>query len=153
MGAAATPVPPTGNPERCTTAELTGSLGPPDGAAGSIYRTLILTNTGNRSCELTGFPGVSYVAGEQGEQIGPAAAMLGDRGGPVPLAVGAAAGAQLRLVNVGNYDVAACRPTPVRGLRVYPPGDTAALFVPLDGVGCAGTPPGDQLTVQTLNPR
>jgi L-glyceraldehyde 3-phosphate reductase len=31
---------------------------------------------------------------------------------------------------------------PVRGLRVYPPGDTAALFVPVEGTGCAGTPPG-----------
>jgi Protein of unknown function (DUF4232) len=147
-----TPTPQAGNPERCTTAELTGSLGPAEGAAGSIYRPLLLTNTGRRTCELTGFPGVSYVDGEDGQQIGPAAAMLGDRGGPVRLAVGAAASAQLRLVNVANYDAAVCRPTPVRGLRVYPPGDTAALFVPTDGTGCAGTPPGDQLTVQTLNP-
>jgi hypothetical protein len=57
------------------------------------------------------------------------------------------------LVNVANYDAAVCRPTPVRGLRVYPPGDTAALFVPAEGTGCAGTPPGDQLSVQTLTAR
>jgi hypothetical protein len=54
---------------------------------------------------------------------------------------------------VANYDAAVCRPTPVRGLRVYPPGDTAALFVPAEGTGCAGTPPGDQLSVQTLTAR
>jgi hypothetical protein len=144
------PAPPPGNPDRCTTAELTGSLGPAEGAAGSVIRTLLLTNTGGRTCELTGFPGVSYVAGDDGHQVGPAAAMSGERGGPVRLAPGAAAGAMLKLVDVANYDAAQCRPTPVRGLRVYPPGDTASLFVPADGTGCAGTPPGDQLSVQTL---
>jgi hypothetical protein len=147
------PAQPAGNPERCTTAELTGSLGPGEGAAGSVYRTLLLTNTGGRACELTGFPGVSYVTGDGGQQVGPAAAMSGERGGPVRLAAGAAAGAELKLVNVANYDAAVCRPTPVRGLRVYPPGDTAALFVPAEGTGCAGTPPGDQLSVQTLTAR
>ncbi|MBW0117632.1 DUF4232 domain-containing protein [Pseudonocardia abyssalis] len=142
-----------GDPERCTTGELTGSLADGDAAAGSRFVTLVLTNTGTRTCELTGFPGVSYVAGDDGHQVGPAAAMDGPRGGEVRLAVGAAAGAQVRMVNVANYDAAACSPTPVRGLRVYPPGDTASLFVPMDGTGCAGTPPGEQLTVQTLAAR
>lgn len=152
-GGTAAPAQAAGNPARCTTAELTGSLGPGEGAAGSVYRTLLLTNTGGRACELTGFPGVSYVTGDGGQQVGPAAAMSGERGGPVRLAAGASAGADLKLVNVANYDAAVCRPTPVRGLRVYPPGDTAALFVPVEGTGCAGTPPGDQLSVQTLTAR
>jgi hypothetical protein len=55
------------------------------------------------------------------------------------------------LVNVANYDAGVCRPTPVRGLRVYPPGETAALVVPATGTGCAGTPPGPQLTVRTIS--
>ena len=142
--------PPSGNPDRCTTAELAGSLGPAEGAAGSVIRTLLLTNASARTCELTGFPGVSYVAGDDGHQVGPAAAMSGERGGAVRLAPGAAAGALLKQVNVVNYDASVCRPIPVRGLRVYPPGDTASLFVPAEGTGCAGTPPGDQLSVQTL---
>lgn len=142
-----------GNPDRCTTAELTGSLADGDAGAGSRFTTLVLTNTGTRACELTGFPGVSYVTGDDGHQVGPAAAMEGARGGEVRLAVGASAGAPLRLVNVQNYDAAVCSPTPVRGLRVYPPGDTASLFVPLEGTGCASTPPGDQLVVQTLASR
>lgn len=140
----------TGNPLRCTSAELSGSLGTAEGAAGSVYRTLLLTNTGDRTCELTGFPGVSYVAGADGHQVGPAASMSGPRGGPVQLVPGAAAVADVREVNVANYDAAVCRPTPVRGLRIYPPGDTASLFVATDGTGCAGTPPGDQLSVTTL---
>jgi hypothetical protein len=141
------------DPQRCTTAELTGSLGDSDAAAGSVYRTLILTNTGNRPCELRGFPGVSYVTGDDGHQIGPAAEMSGDRGGAVRLDVGGSAGATLQLVNVANFDPAVCLPTPVRGLRVYPPGDTASLFVATEGTGCAGTPPGLQLSVQTVTAR
>ena len=49
--------------------------------------------------------------------------------------------ALVQFVRVANFDAAVCKPTPVRGLRVYPPGDTASLFVPAAGTGCAGTPP------------
>ena len=84
---------PSGNPGRCTTAELAGSLGPAEGAAGSVIRALLLTNNSGRTCELTGFPGVSDVAGDDGHQVGPAAAMSGERGGPVRLTPGAAASA------------------------------------------------------------
>ena len=139
-------------PARCTTGELSASLGEGDAAAGSVYRPLIFTNTGSHTCELHGFPGVSYVAGDDGHQVGPAAAMSGERGGQVPIAPGGTARAQLQLVNVQNYDPAACHPVPVRGLRVYPPGDTAALFVPVEGTGCSATPPGIQLSVQTITP-
>ena len=133
------------------TDELRGSLGPAEGAAGSVYVPLVLTNIGGRTCELRGFPGVSYVAGNDGHQVGPAAAMSGPRG-EVVLKPGAAAAAQLQLVNVANFDAGLCRPTPVRGLRVYPPGDTTSLFIERAGTGCAGPPPGNQLSVQTLTP-
>ncbi len=144
------PGPADTNPQRCDTPELKGSLGAGDGAAGSVIQTLILTNVGTRTCELRGFPGVSYVAGTDGHQVGPAAAMSGARGGEIVLAPGKAAGAQLKLVNVQNYDAAVCKPTPVRGLRVYPPGATASLYVERAGTGCSATPPGDQISVQTV---
>src|SRR5262249_52359664 len=112
----------------------------------------VLTNAGSRTCELRGFPGVSYVTGDDGHQVGPAAAMSGERGGEVVLKPGAAAAAQLQLVNVANFDAAVCNPTPVRGLRVYPPGDTTSLYIEHAGPGCAGTPPGNQLSVETLKP-
>jgi hypothetical protein len=154
---AATSAAPAGEPgsdalPRCATGELSASLGEGGAAAGSVYRQLVFTNTGARACELRGFPGVSYVTGDDGHQVGPAAEMAGERGGQVPIAPGGTARAQLRLVNVQNYDPAACSPTPVRGLRVYPPGDTAALYVPMEGTGCAATPPGAQLSVQTITP-
>lgn len=138
---------------RCTTAELTTGLGAADAGAGSVFRALIFTNTGSRTCALRGFPRVSYVAGDDGHQVGPAAEMSGDRGGEVRMGVGGSAAAALRLVDVRNDDEAVCRPTPVRGLRIYPPGDTASRFVPMEGTGCAGTPPGAQLSVRTVTAR
>jgi Protein of unknown function (DUF4232) len=146
---AAASVQPGGTP-RCTTAELRATLGAGDGAAGSVYRPLLFTNTGARTCALRGFPGVSYVGGDDGHQVGPAAQEVGDRGGAVTLRPGGQAAATVQFVQVANFDPAVCRPTPVRGLRVYPPGDTASLFVAADGTGCAGTPPGPQLTVRTM---
>ena len=138
-------------PQRCTTGELSASLGQGDAGAGSAFFPLIFTNTGSRTCELRGFPGVSYVAGDDGHQVGQAADMSGERGAQVPIAPGGTAVAQLRLVNALNFDEAVCRPTPVRGLRVYPPGDTASLFVAMDGgTGCAGPLTESLLSVQTI---
>ncbi|GAA4876497.1 DUF4232 domain-containing protein [Pseudonocardia benzenivorans] len=136
---------------RCTAGELGLSLGQGDAGAGSVFQPLIFTNKGNRTCELTGFPGVSYVAGDDGHQVGPAAAMSGPRGPEVPIAPGRSAQAQVQFVQVANFDAAVCQPTPVRGLRVYPPGETASLFVAMNNqTGCAGNPPGPQLTVKTM---
>lgn len=136
---------------RCTAAELTVTLGQGEGAAGSTYAPLVFTNKGTRTCELTGFPGVSYVAGDDGHQVGPAAVMSGAHGPEISMAPGRASQAQVQFVQVANFDAAVCKPTPVRGLRVYAPGETASIFVPMTGAtGCAGTPPGPQLSVQTM---
>ncbi|MGH3949110.1 MAG: DUF4232 domain-containing protein, partial [Pseudonocardiaceae bacterium] len=46
-----------------------------------------------------------------------------------------------------------CKPTEVRGLRVYPPQETRSLFVEYSTTGCANEDiPGNQLTVQTIRP-
>jgi len=145
---AATPA--AGGTPRCTTGGLSAALGEGDAAAGSVTRPLLFTNTGAAPCELRGFPGVSYVAGADGHQVGPAAVETGERAGEVVLRPGGKAQALVQFVQVANFDAAVCQPTPVRGLRVYPPGDTASLFVAADGTGCAGTPPGPQLSVRTV---
>jgi hypothetical protein len=146
----ATPPSGSASPVRCTTPELSAALGPPEGTAGSVFRLIVFSNKGSRTCELQGFPGVSYVAGDDGHQVGPAAQRSGEGGPAVRIAPGGTAVATLQLVNVQNFDPAACMPTAVRGLRVYPPGDTVSLFVPADGTGCAGTPPQPQLFVRTV---
>ncbi|MGW5050773.1 DUF4232 domain-containing protein [Actinokineospora sp. NPDC004072] len=137
-------------PTDCQSTELSLSIEDDSAGAGTVYRELVFTNTGSRTCTMQGFPGVSYVAGEDGHQVGPAAYREGTKGGPVSLKPGSAAVAPIGLVNVRNYDEAVCKPTEVRGLRVYPPQETEALFVAMDGLGCAGTPPGNQLVVKTI---
>ncbi len=123
-------------PVGCTTAQLRLGLGPAQGAAGSTYRPVTFVNTGTSACTLTGHPGVSYVAGDDGHQVGAAAGRTGTAP-EVPLAPGAIAHATLRLVSAGNYEAATCQPTAVAGLRVYPPDQTAAAFLPDPGTGCA----------------
>lgn len=134
----------------CKAGELKLTAGQGEGAAGTIFRPVRFTNSGNRTCELRGFPGVSYVAGDDGHQVGPAAAWEGAKGAAVRLAPGETAFATVAFVQVRNFDEAVCRPTPVRGLRVYPPQEFAAMFLPLEGTGCAGTPPSPQLRVRTV---
>lgn len=130
----ATQAPGTPNcPAGQLSAQVTGS----EGAAGSVYHTLSFTNTGSQACVLSGFPGVSYVTGASGEQVGAAAERSGSAKGPVTLAPGGSTTAQVQAVQVANYPEADCDPTPVNGLRVYPPNDRGALFVALPGTGCA----------------
>jgi hypothetical protein len=139
-------------PRQCGSAELEVSLGATDGAAGTIYHALVFTNSGPRSCTIQGFPGVSFVAGDDGHQVGQAARRNGDKGPVVTLVPGATATAPVGFVNVGALGPR-CRPTPARGLRVYPPHNTAAEFVPLESTACAGTTgPSTHLTVGTVHP-
>jgi hypothetical protein len=134
----------------CKVADLKLSLGGGDSAAGTTYRSVVFTNKGTRTCTMQGFPGVSYVAGDDGHQVGPAAFRSGEKGPVVTLKPGGTAFADVGFVRVENFEAADCKPTAVRGLRIYPPHDYDSLFLPNTGTGCAGTPPGNQLTVATV---
>lgn len=127
----------TASVSACTTAELAASLGQANGAAGSAYYPLQFTDIGSSPCTLQGFPGVSFVAGSGGTQVGASAQRVS---GPEPVVTlhpgGPAASALLRVVVAGNFP-SSCKLTNVRGLRVYPPNQTAALFVPHPDQGCA----------------
>jgi len=117
------------------------SLAKAEGAAGSTYDTVRFTNTGSTTCSLYGYPGVSLVGHGNGTQIGAAA----DRDHSVaPTMVLVRSGASttfvVRLVQAGNYPRSACSPSPADGFRIYPPGSTAALYLPLKAAtGCART--------------
>jgi hypothetical protein len=114
---------------------LQASLGGGAGAGMSQNHTgLQLRNTGSSACTLYGYPGVSWVRGAQGLQTGAAAVRQPDPGGAeglVTLAPGALASAPLDIVDAAVIPPSECKPVPVRGLRIYPPGQTAALFLPL----------------------
>jgi len=136
---------------QCTVRDLDVSLGAEEGTAGTVHRALVFTNTGARACVIQGFPGVSFVTGDDGRQVGEAAERVGDKGPPITPRPGMSATAPVGFVNIGNYDPAICQPTPVLGLRVYPPQERRSEFVPFGTTGCAGDLPGSQPTVGTVH--
>ncbi|MFF3560866.1 DUF4232 domain-containing protein [Streptomyces sp. NPDC002574] len=124
----------------CRSAQLKIAFGESQGAAGSVERALVFVNSGPRPCSLRGFPGVSLVAGASGRQIGNPAERVGTTGETVVLPEGGSVEAGLRIAQAGNYDAKTCVPQKARGLRVYPPDERDALFLPDDTqLGCAAT--------------
>lgn len=121
----------------CTLADLKVALGQGEGAAGSTYTTLLLTNTGGTSCTLNGHPGVSYVAGADQHQVGGTAVRSDQQPVRVSLAPGETASAVVRQPKALNYPEATCAPTQVTGVRVYPPDDTSSVVLPLATTACA----------------
>jgi hypothetical protein len=117
---------------------------------------LQLRNIGSSPCTLYGYPGVSWVAGADGHQVGAAAARQPDPRGSaentVTLAPGALASAPLDIVDAAVFSPSQCKPVPVRGLRVYPPGEKAAVFLSLPTQAgaygeCSGTTVQPALTI------
>ncbi|WP_052397487.1 DUF4232 domain-containing protein [Streptomyces sp. NRRL F-5123] len=108
----------------CTASQLTASLGGSDGAAGSVYRYLLLTNRGATACHLTGYPGVSVLDAD-GRQIGAPADRSPMDYTAVVLGPGEAASDTIRTAN----HLGTCRPASAK-VRVYPPGSRASLVIP-----------------------
>lgn len=125
-------------PQRCSSSQLSGSLGQENGTAGTIYYPLVLTNKSGSTCYVEGYPGVSFVAGSDGHQVGAAATREPGTVQKITLAPGQAAAATLGIVDATNYGPP-CQITSVLGLRVYPPNEVAALFVPHQDRGCANS--------------
>src|ERR1700712_3371945 len=128
--------------DRCHTSELTGSLATDGAAAGQRYATLVLRNTGGRSCTVHGFGGLG-LAGSDGRALptnqvrsgGPAATVLLVPGGAVRSALHWSA-----VNGPGEPSSGPCQPQPAP-LRVIPPDETDALSVAwnLGPVCSAGT--------------
>ncbi|MHB8449805.1 MAG: DUF4232 domain-containing protein [Mycobacteriales bacterium] len=117
-------------PTPCDASTLALSLGAAQGAAGTIYQSVLLTNTSTAPCTLEGYPGVSFLD-STGTQVGPAS----DRApGQTPQLVTLAAtrgvaSFTLAVHNAQSYDPGVCMPQPTVLLRVYPPNVTAPLTV------------------------
>ncbi|ALV43808.1 hypothetical protein AU252_06950 [Pseudarthrobacter sulfonivorans] len=97
---------------------------------------LNLTNTGTAPCLLKGYPGVSLTANADGAPIGAAATR--DESTPVAdvlLAPGQTGTAALRYTQAANYSD--CTLTDAAGYRIYPPEDTASLFLPQPTSACS----------------
>ncbi len=143
--------PPSGAAPACATAVLTGSLGFGGAAAGTTFYPIVFTNTSSSACTLYGYPGVSFVTAS-GSQVGtPATENPVYPRQLVTLAPGATAHANLGIGTAQNYPSSTCSPVAVSTLKVYPPGQTSALFIPVTATACAN-PSVQILSVQTVQP-
>ena len=116
------------------------TLGAAEGAAGSTFVPVRMTNTSGRPCRTGGFGGVSLVISPRSEPVGaPADRVQQDTAKPIVLKPGGHADATLRITEAGSSPSAKCHPTPTQGLRVYPPNETHAAYVPHRATACAST--------------
>ncbi|GAA2634254.1 hypothetical protein Adu01nite_56610 [Paractinoplanes durhamensis] len=128
---------PVASTPRCHTGDLSVKLGGGDGAAGTQYIALVFANRSDHRCTLYGYPGVSFVAGAEGTQVGKGFTRQGGGLIKVLLAPGAVAHATISGHDVGFFDASECKPVSVRGYRVYPPDETASLFVAAPTKACS----------------
>ncbi|MFE9421573.1 DUF4232 domain-containing protein [Kitasatospora sp. NPDC006697] len=130
---------PAGTPSTaCTATQLTVVQGDPSVGAGQYDSTLTFTNTSSHTCTLTGYPGVSYVP-DTGGQPGNPATRSGVAYQPVTLPPGGTAHAAFHDANgVSGYDPGQCQLTAATGLKIYPPDQKTALFLPWKTEHCAG---------------
>jgi Protein of unknown function (DUF4232) len=126
----ATTVAPTGNgTPRCHTGDLGATSAYGDGAAGHFSVDLRLTNKSGHTCTVLGFPGVSWVAGDNGKQVNDPFKRVTAVKKTITLKPGATAHSMLVQSQTAFFDEKTCKPVQVRGYRVYPPDETAAIFV------------------------
>jgi Protein of unknown function (DUF4232) len=125
-------------PAGCLTSALRATLGAAQGTAGSAYQVIVLANISGRTCALYGYPGVSFVSGVGGSQIGKDAAR--DRTMPptvVTLAPGQSGSFALRVVDTAALPAADCDPVTANWLKIFPPENTAPLYVGYAAHACA----------------
>jgi hypothetical protein len=135
----------------CDTSALSVTLASDQGggAAGSTYVPINFTNTTGTACALYGYPGVSFITGPAGSQIGaPATRAPNVSSISVMVASHAIAHAWLQVVQAGNYPASTCHPATAHWLKVYPPGNTAASYIGHSFPACSSA----KVTVLTVMP-
>ena len=96
----------------------------------------MLTSTSAASCTLYGYPGVSFVTGPGGHQVGaPATKSAATPAGT--LAPGGRASVLLAVHDAGAFPD--CTITNTGWLRIYPPGDYGSLYLRYKTQACANT--------------
>jgi hypothetical protein len=110
-------------------------------AAGHLYRTLDFTNISGASCTLYGYPGISFVTGVGGQQIGAAASRSPASRRLIVLAPGKTAHAQMDLVDVLNFPASKCAASNAHWIKVYPPNQFSATYVRWTAMVCSKPTP------------
>jgi Protein of unknown function (DUF4232) len=131
------PATPAG-PPTCQASGLHAKLGLSQGTAGSIYQVIDFTNVSGADCTMFGYPGVSFVTGPGGSQIGlPASRNRTSTPKQITLAPGDVVNAVLQVVDALNYPKKDCLPVNAHWLRIYPPGDFSPLYLRYSTQACS----------------
>jgi hypothetical protein len=118
-------------------------------AAGSTYYPIQFVNTSGSPCTLYGYPGVSFVTAAGGSQIGvPAARDPVVSAQLITLSAGETGHAVLRVADAQNYPASDCGPVTAHWLKVYPPNQTAPVYVSFTAQACSK--PRTILSVETV---
>jgi hypothetical protein len=138
----------------CATSQLKLGIGQSNGTAGSVVIPLQFRNASSTACSLYGYPGVSFVTGVGGSQIGasagedPAAARM-----LVTVAAGSTVHALLQVTVAQNFPAAKCKLVTAHWLKVFPPGQTAPLYQKYTSATCSSPSKAVRvLNVQTVLP-
>jgi hypothetical protein len=138
---------------QCATSDLVAKVARTAGgaAAGSSYVGLDFTNISTHSCVMFGYPGVSWVTGMRGSQIGDAAARTtGFPSVTVTLAPSGAAHAWLQIADAGNFAASSCHPVAAHWLRIIPPDQYHSLYAKFNSLACSGKITGGSQPLQVL---
>jgi hypothetical protein len=122
---------------RCHTGDLSAKMGTGDGGAGTYHTNLVFTDKSDHKCTLYGYPGVSWVTGDNGTQVNSPFERSSGTKKTITLSPGGQAHAVLVTHAALNFSADKCKPTDVRGYRIYPPDETAAIFVSLPSKQCS----------------
>jgi len=131
-----TPSPsPTGHLS-CQATGLTAARGGSQGAAGHLFQTLVLTNTGSSPCTMSGYPSAQLVDASQGSlptRVVDSGGMLGNTPPPslVTLLPGQAANFQ---VSWGDVQAGAEACEMASGIQVGPPGEAPSPALAVSGL-------------------
>jgi Protein of unknown function (DUF4232) len=120
-----------GTVSRCHTGELTGSLVPGSPGAGQRYATLVLENTGGRTCTLHGYGGIGLVDSAGSPLPTHQVRIASPAPATVTLAPHGTARSQLHwsaVAGTGDSTSGPCQPAPA-ALQVIPPDETDHLSV------------------------
>ncbi len=141
-------------PAPCPTSALKVALGQGNGAAGSTYYPLDFTNASGDACTLFGYPGVSFVTGVGGSRIGNSASRNpAFASESVTILAGGVAHAALQVVNADNFPSADCHPVTAHWLKIYPPNQTAPLYLNFTARACSAPVRSvDILAVEAVRP-
>jgi hypothetical protein len=105
----------------CSADDLAISVGTTQGAAGTSYTTLIITNDGSAQCTLSGTPSAQPVIGAQHTSVGPLAKEMpmGARGGEVVLEPGDQANVVYGMATAANWPAEECDAKPADGVVIH----------------------------------